>query len=523
MATSTTVPNRSGLWSRLTGLAYLPPEAEGRRSLVAASKRISRAKITRGQSSTEAWQQEAIELYSEVGELRYVANVQANAASRAEMFVGRWEPGATEPTKVEGGLVEQVWDELGGGPLGRSEMVKRLFVQLFVPGDGYLIGIPRGMMETGELPPGGLLNLRDMDWNVYSATEVQVAQGKVTINVGVKPFVCSEDHAIVVRVWRPNPFRWWQADSPCRATLPILREIVGLTKHVSATIDSRLAGAGMLLIGDSFSLLAGQSPDPDDTGESDPILAALMDAMLTAIKDRDSASAVMPIMLQGPDEAIDKVKHLTFTTPFDSHTKDLRDEAIRRLALALDAPPEILLGMATSNHWNAWIIHDDAIKTHIEPALALIADALTRDYLWPVLEAAGVSDFEMYAVWWDTSGLAMRSDRSKEAIELFDRGQLTSEALRRENGFDEADAPEAANPAVEMALGLIKQAPSLLGALTISQLVKQIQDALDGIVEEMPEPAPEPEPEVVVVEQSPEADELPTQDAPEQPTEPLTE
>ena len=42
-------------------------------------------------------------------------------------------------------------------------------------------------------------------------------------------------------------------DSPVRAALPILRELVGLTQHVSAQIDSRLAGAGMLVMRASAS------------------------------------------------------------------------------------------------------------------------------------------------------------------------------------------------------------------------------------------------------------------------------
>lgn len=257
----------------------------------------------------------------------------------------------------------------------------------------------------------------------------------------------------------------------------------------------------MLLIGDSFSLLAGQSPDPDDDGETDPVLAALMDAMLTAIKDRDSASAVMPILLQGPDDAIDKVQHLTFSTPFDGQTKELRDEAIRRLALGLDAPPEVLLGMAGSNHWNAWLIQDDYIRSHIEPQLTLICDALTVNYLWPMLEEQGVRDFENYAVWWDTSNLTQRADRSKEALELFDRQQLSAETLRRETGFDEADAPEQTlDPAVSLALRFAEAQPALLADPGLPALIDTLRAALTG-APTAPTPAPvdtPAEPEVTV-------------------------
>lgn len=499
----TTSTERGGLWRRLTGLDYMPDEAPARRaSLLSASTNMSRRKIGRNHTTTESWQQEAIEMYSEVGELRYVANAQANIASRAKMFVGLWEHGNDAPTPVTDGVAYEVFEAFGGGVLARADMVKRLFIQLFVPGDAYVVGVPYGTL-TGEeeMPAPNTLRLSDLEWHVLSATEVRLSQDKVTIQLGDVPVMYDNGQSVVVRVWRPNPFRWWQPDSPVRSNLPVLRELVGLTKHVSAAIDSRLAGAGVLLIGDSFSLLAGQSPEPDDVPESDPILSALMDAMLTSIKDRDSASAVMPILLQGPDEAIDKVKHLTFSTPFDAQTKDLRDEAIRRLSLGLDAPPEVLLGLATSNHWNAWIIQDDAIKTHINPNLALICDALTQDFLWPVLEEAGVSNWRDYAIWWDVSSISMKTDRSKEAVELFDRGVLTAEALRRETGFDHEDAPSVTDEAVELALSMVKTSPSLLAQMTLPQLVGQVRAALRGEEAEMPVAPP-----VVETEEVPQVD-----------------
>jgi hypothetical protein len=44
--------------------------------------------------------------------------------------------------------------------------------------------------------------------------------------------------------------------------------------------------------------------------------------------------------------------------------------------------------------------------------------------------------FEIVA---DTSKMRLRPNRSKEAIELFDRATLSAEAMVRENGFDETD------------------------------------------------------------------------------------
>jgi hypothetical protein len=501
-----------GLRDWLLGPRYEQvPSRDRLEGLTAASMRLAGRKIDRGRVSPEAWQQEAIELYSEVGELRYLANATANAASRAHIYVGKWDPESSEPVEVVDPLVRAIWDHLGGGTLGRSEMVKRLFIQLFVPGDGYLIGIPPGYLDDAQRIDPQLLRIGDLSWHVLSATEVTVAQGLLSIDRGDGVVKMPAEQAVIVRAWRPNPFRWWQADSPVRSNLPVLRELVGLTKHVSATIDSRLAGAGMLLIGESFSVLSGQSPDADDA--ADPVMAALMDAMLTAIKDRDAASAVVPIILQGPDDAIDKVQHLNFSTPFDAGTKDLRDEAIRRLALGLDAPPEVLLGIGTSNHWNAWIIQDDVVRTHIDPALALICDALTTDYLWPMLEDNGVADPHSYAVWWDASVLTQRADRSAEAIQLFGLGTITAEALRRETGFEETDAPEEDDPALTMALRLVEASPSLISEPGLPAVVAQLRAALEGPTGDLTVtmPAQEEAPEEIV-EPAGEVPDMPDED-----------
>lgn len=497
-------------WQRLTGLAYYDDAPA--RSLRAASEIVSQTRIKRAYVSAEAWQQEAIELYNEVGELRYLANAQANVVSRARMYVGKFEDGE-QPVEVDDELINAIWDQFGGGTAQRAELIKRLSLQLFVPGDGYVLGAPPAVWNGGDVPPAELLTVADLDWHVLAATEVQIKDREIVVDRGDRPVRMSTDVAFLIRTWRANPFRWWQADSPVRSNLPVLRELVGLTKHVSANIDSRLAGAGMLLIGDSFSLLAGQSPDPNDTAETDPVLSALMDAMLTAIKDRDSASAVMPIILQGPDEAIDKVQHLTFGTPFDTATKDLRDEAIRRLALGLDAPPEVLLGMGGSSHWNAWLIQDDYVRSHIEPQLSLICDALTVNYLWPMLEEQGVADPYSYAVWFDTAALTQRADRSREAIELFDRGAITDEAMRRETGFEEDDAPEPdTDPALTYAMKLVEASPALVADPGMAVVVAQVRAAMEGA------PAPEmdvPATDEPLEEPAPAEPELPANDMPD--------
>lgn len=475
------------------------PEPRPLRSLVAAARKISGTRMKR--SAPEKWQDEGWDLYDEVGELRFVANSLANSISRARIFAARLPMGDDAPASISGDGEEDTADDLlaaqtvqaiGGGALGRGELLRRLAVQLFVPGDGYMVGLPEGLLDdaapvdddpTMGLPAEGKdeIGLADLSWHVLSVDEVTFRGGKLVLRIGNEDREVSHDEAIVVRVWRPHPRRWWNADSPVRANLPVLRELVGLTKHVAATIDSRLAGAGLLVLGNSVEVVSGATEDPTGDADGDEVsnfVDALIETMTIPIRDRDSAAAVVPLVIQVPDEVVGKVQHLTFSTEFDEKARELRDEAIRRLALGLDAPPETLLGMGGTNHWSAWQIEESTVTVHIEPVLALICDALTTEYLWPVLEEAGVLNARDYVVWFDTTELTLRPNRTAEAQALHAVGELSGEALRRESGFASDDAPAKVDRAVEIVLAMIESKPDLVVTPGLPAVLAAVREAI---------------------------------------------
>ena len=498
-----------------------PPSPKPLTSLVAAAAHITGRKV-RHTSSRQRWQDEAWAMYDQVGELRYVANVLAQAASRARIFAaflphGQDDPEAVDPDKPsapgdepdpddpdddtpdhDSAHAQQARDFVSmfaGGSVSRAEVLRRLIIQLFVPGDGWLVGLPAKLLDLAgpeaddaSLPEFGPLGPEDLTidqlvWHSLSVEEVRVQpSGNVVVDIGGGRRELPGDQVMLVRVWRPHPRRWWQADSPVRANLPVLRELVGLTKHVGASIDSRLAGAGLLILPSSVEVVGHVTdPEPGADQPQDPFVRALMDAMVTPIEDRDSAAAVVPLPIKVPDDAVGKIQHLTFHTPFDEKAKELRDEAIRRLALGLDSPPEVLLGLGSTNHWSAWQIEESTIKTHIEPVLALVCDALTTDYLWPALEEAGVPEEKAreFVVWFDTTDLVMRPNRSDDAKELYDRGELSGDALRREAGFDGSDATENVDRATDTALRMMTQMPSLAEAVGIQDLIDILSEAIE--------------------------------------------
>jgi hypothetical protein len=431
-------------------------------------------------------------MYDLVGEQRFLASTLAGRLSQARLFVGsvnEEDPTGMPVPVMDNPDVTDILAAVGNSSAARAQILWRMGVNLFVAGDGWLVGIPRHLLPdavtpqtTPHLDPD--LDIADLDWRMLSVSEVTSAPGGlVTLKLGEgdDERVTGEPEDLwLIRVWRPHPRRWWEADSPTRSSLPVLRELVGLTMHISAQVDSRLAGAGLLIVPQSAArairLASGATEDSSD----DPFTEALLEAMLKPIQDRSSASALVPLVIVVPDEAAALFQFMTFAKPLDSEARSLRDEAIRRLALGQDAPPELLLGTAGMNHWGAWLVQEDVVTTHLEPPLALICDALTTQYLWPVLIDQGMSEEEAhtYVIWYDVSDLIVRPNRSTDAIAVYDRGGISTDALRDATGFDDSDAPPATEelPAgVRMALDMVIKAPSLAQDPGLPALVAQVQ------------------------------------------------
>jgi hypothetical protein len=82
--------------------------------------------------------------------------------------------------------------------------------------------------------------------------------------------------------------------------------------------------------------------------------------------------------------------------------------------------------------------------------------------------------------------MIVRPNRGTDAQALYDKGELSGESLRRENGFDENDAPPVIglpDPAVDLALQLVAQAPSLMQAPGLPAIVEQIRAVQAGDTE----------------------------------------
>lgn len=401
---------------------WQPPTAQsavgGGKSLTAAARQVfpSVRRPTPIPQTGISWQARAWDHYDSCGELRYGVNWYSNACASAEFYVARrMEDGTTE--RLQSGLEADSLEELFSAGDEEASMIKTFAQHHFVAGEWYLVA------------------RKNHPWEVASTLEYKQGSGdRAQLDRGDGEIIELTESDVVIRQWTPHPRQRNKADSPVRPNIAVLDEIALINSHIRAQIRSRLAGGGLLVLPSEISF-------PQTQGREDEDFASLLgEVMMEPIGNPDSAAAVVPIVIQAPGEYLATIQHLQFWSQLDENTVTLRNEAVRRLALGLDLPPEVFLGMGDVNHWSSWAIEESTIKSHIEPGLAQIADTLTTGFLRSIQQAAGAVDTEI-VVEFDTSQLRLRPNRSREAIELWDRGELSGTRLRVETGFSDADKP----------------------------------------------------------------------------------
>lgn len=383
-------------------------------SLVASAVRLPQHTRNRVVQS-ESWQTDAWRLYDSVPELRFVANWKGNMASRARLVMLTREEG--KDRLLTSGPSVAALEAYFGGEQGHAEMQRLTGLHLTVAGECYHVYYGR-------------------QWTVVAHDRVKQTGDMIRADLGDGWVDIKGGTDMVTRVWTPHPLDPYKADSPVRSNLSTLREIERSSQTVAAILASRLAGNGILMLPSDISFPPPENADPA-ASTADTFMQVLGEAMLTPIGEPDNPAAVVPIVVTAPGENIKEARHIRLSDELTEQVRLTRDNAVKRFALGMDIPAEVLTGMSNSNHWNAWLVDEAAVKAHIEPLLAVIANAVTTGFIWHAVDDATNRDF----VAADTAAIRLRPNRSREAIDLYDRGRLSSEALLRETGFDTTDAP----------------------------------------------------------------------------------
>lgn len=442
----------------------------------------------RRSAGSSAWQSEAWEYYDAIGEIKYAFNLVASVVSRIRIYAAVVDDPSETPISVrQSGLIderlasaaERALGRLNSAYGGQAGLLRDAALNLSVAGECYLI----------QMPPRPAYNLPE-SWDIRSVDEVTTdprggfnvigrREQSTTTQGGIDKTSKLGKNAFVGRMWRSHPRFSDEADSSLRGLLDLCAELLLLNRTFRATARSRL-NAGALYLPDGLSVAAQGDGDfpydsedgigPNFTAEEaeDEFEEQLMDAMTTPIRDEESASAVVPLIIRGPAELGDKIKQFKFERSFDPALAERSDRVLERILQGLDVPKDVVTGLANVKYSNAMQIDESLYKAHIEPLMLLIADALTVMYLRPYLIANGFEESQVnrIVVWYDPSAIATRNDRATDADSGFDRMAVSANSWRRAHGFSDADAPSPK----EIALRLLQERGVLTPEFTEAML-----------------------------------------------------
>ena len=439
----------------------------GRVALTAAAQILAPSRQLRLQNYE--WQREAWNFYRTLGAFKYSMLWFSQTMSRVRLTAAIVEPGGSEPTPLTDGPAAELMRQFFGGPSGQSQYMRSMATQLNVPGEGYVVAEDDVNDEDGG-----------RSWSVKSTSEIQVTSGramvdgrmkavdlwKILIDESVWRTLPFETH--VFKQWRPDEEFSFRADSPARAALMTMRTIDMMERRIVAQAVSRLASNGVLYYPQEVTF----PPKPGFENAADPFTAEWLDIAGKTIENPGSALAALPLPVKVPREYIKDFVHQDFSNTYDEKTLEILRFEYDLLATAMNMPKEVVTGMGSTSHWNAWALDEQGIKVHIAPEAELITQGVTKGYLHPALRSVGektvTPDGELI-VWYDTSELVQPPDMSAAADAAFDRQQINSDAYRRNKGFDQGDKPTKPELREQLLLQMAKdptQAPVAIEELT---------------------------------------------------------
>ena len=389
----------------------------------------------------QPWQLRSFGYYDTIGEINFTAKFLARQISRVRFFPAKRLPNASlEP--IESGLPVELLNQIQDPGGGTTQLQFDYGVLSFITGEGVLFGYDDFSKwrylwkdQVRREPTGEWIRL---DSEMRPTGEVGVAY----------------------RIWTPHP-RWMDwADSPMRAVQDICEELLLLTLAVRSTALTRLTN-GLLIIPQEVSpapLEVGLDEDP----EQNPFMADLMEHISNQIENPGSAQARVPFTLEAAYDYIDRIKWVSMHDPqTDYMEKELRLEAIKRLALSLDMSPEDLLGYTDANHWTARSVQLDRWRMFGYNKAELWANAVNEAYLRPALERDGYTDWQDVVIAFDDSQVVISPDRTEDALKAHKDGLINGKAAREALGWKETDAMEGDEKEEWLAIQL--RTPEALG------------------------------------------------------------
>jgi hypothetical protein len=449
----------------LAEIATLKREQVGA-GLVASGDMVRHGEANYLRRLIQPWQIRSFGYYDLLGEIKYAATFYSRALANLLLFVSeRDENGEVsgEPTTNPQalGALARIRDPGGGGRTGLLSDYGKL---MFLVGEALLFVSENTdtQMEQWEMLSTDELRVLDGSITRFRAPSLPATNFRPVPDNGFLPVGQTLDKkgnpvgqydktAVVYRLWKRHPRFSMYPDATMEGILDLCEELVLLTQAVRARARSRLAGSGILFIDDRITSRPDE-PVPDEDVLEDPFLADLTEALMLPIMEEGTAAAVVPLLarVRVPDgmSLQDLVYHLQIIDPTQLYPETgLRMECIKRMAIGLDMPPEILLGLQDSNHWSAWQIDEQVWKAHLQPVANHLVQDLTSAYLGPYLKDLGLPDWDKYVIAYDATAIINHPDRVSDAKDLYALDVVGKATVREAAGFTDDDAPTEAERA----------------------------------------------------------------------------
>lgn len=396
-------------------------------------------------ATRQSWQNDAWDYRDMIGELRYAHRLEARSVAKCRFFAAQVRDYPNDPAELAGDD-HDLDEQLAADAI---ENLNRL--PLDDDPDGFIASMVENFATPGECWIHGQKDGRDELWTVRSVSEITAHGDQIMLSelpgttMGQRPIRPGEEE--LLRCWIRHP-RWGQlADSPLRAMLDTLEEIVLTGRESRAASRSRIAANGLLLMPDTLSLVRVRQDDEelaDQTVTDDQFMGEFTAAVTAPIANEGDAGAMVPVVLRGSPEALKEVRHLRLDRADAGELMERLNGGVYRMLRGLDIQPERVQGMGDTNHWGQWLIEAADIRHQVEPMAAIVAGCLTKAYLRPALEALDhkPDQIRKVVVWYDASELVENPNRGQDARDAHDRLVISDARFRQDLGYGDDDAPE---------------------------------------------------------------------------------
>lgn len=432
--------------------------------------------------------------YDGLGEVHYAINRSARVAGYADLYCYLVDDAGREQDIVTDGLPADIVQGIYSRNGGVRGLIDRWYGQMKVPADSYLIRV-----RDGDGDPDGYEFLSAEE--VYGPTADELSTGRLgdqqllwvtlpkRMSGGLdKPFgheIARRD--FLGRVWVPSR-RWIDLQDSALAALEQECEmLLTLIKSMKARLMQRFAMAGMFLLPDGIKEVKISGVADNGRLRMEDAMTYLQKAFTANISNWERAELLAPILLRGSREDLDAIRHISFDNEIFETDLQHRNELIGRILFGLDVNQTATKGSEDSNHWTAWATSDEERRIAVQPDLERFCWAATRLILHAELAKTDMPPERVlrHRVGFDLTASAVRTNQQEDARQMWDRGAISNQTMRRVTGFSETDVMSDLEYARYVGIKLQDPYLALLG------LVDKLDIDLTKIKTAKPGPAPE--------------------------------